>query len=111
MTAGKVLIVRAAGPEAFGMTPGERLERLSTRQGLAVTRDADEADVIVRGDHVYGASVFNELWRSAPGQSAQGLDAPNPPYDGFHQTGLGAAKAVDRLLGVAHPDGEICYLR
>lgn len=67
MTAGKVLIVRAAGPEAFGMTPGQRLERLSARQGLEVTQRADEADVIVRGDHVYGASVFNELWRSAPG--------------------------------------------
>jgi len=67
MTAGKVLIVRAAGPAAFGMTPGERLERLSARQGLALAKRAGEADAIVRGDHVYGASVFNELVRSAPG--------------------------------------------
>jgi phosphatidylglycerophosphate synthase len=67
MTASKALIVRAAGPAAFGMTPAERLERLSARMGLALTDKPAEADLIVRGDHVYGASVFNELVRSAPG--------------------------------------------
>lgn len=82
MKAGKVLIVRAAGPAAFGMTPAERLERLSARQGLGVADGAgtagieaadiesagiEAADVIVRGDHVFGAPVFNELARAAPG--------------------------------------------
>lgn len=67
MKAGQVLIVRAAGPAAFGMTPAERLERLAARQGLGVTDRAEAADLIIRGDHVLGASVFNELARAAPG--------------------------------------------
>ncbi|HUF86113.1 MAG TPA: CDP-alcohol phosphatidyltransferase family protein [Thermohalobaculum sp.] len=67
MASGKVLIVRAAGPAAFGLTPRERLERLSARQGLELTEDPAQAGLIVRGDQVYGAAVFNALAASAPG--------------------------------------------
>ena len=67
MTASKVLIVRPDGPAAFGMTPAERLERLAARESLTETDRAGEADVIIRGDHVYGAGLFNALARSAPG--------------------------------------------
>ena len=67
MSARKVQIVRAEGPAAFGMTPAQRLERLSARQGFAVTEDSSDADVIIRGDHIYGAGLFKELARSAPG--------------------------------------------
>jgi phosphatidylglycerophosphate synthase len=65
--AGKVLVVRPDGPAAFGMTPAQRLERLAEREGLKMTGNAREADVIIRGDYVYGASLFNELTRSVPG--------------------------------------------
>ncbi len=67
MTASKVLIVRPDGPAAFGMTPAQRLERLAAREGLTIIDRAGEADVIIRGDHVYGAGLFNALTRSAPG--------------------------------------------
>jgi phosphatidylglycerophosphate synthase len=72
MTASKVLIVRPDGPAAFGMTPAERLERLAAREGLTIidgagTDRADEADIVIRGDHVYGAGLFNALVRAAPG--------------------------------------------
>ncbi len=67
MTAGKAFVVRAAGPSAFGMTPAERLARLSARRGIAMAGTADEADLILRGDHVYGATVFNALADSEPG--------------------------------------------
>jgi phosphatidylglycerophosphate synthase len=67
MTASKVLIVRPDGPAAFGMTPAERLERLAAREGMKITDRADEADVVIRGDHVYGAGLFNALTQSAPG--------------------------------------------
>ncbi len=67
MTAGKAFVVRAAGQPAFGMTPAERLERLSARRGIAMAARADEADLIVRGDHIYGATVFNALADSEPG--------------------------------------------
>jgi phosphatidylglycerophosphate synthase len=72
MTASKVLIVRPDGPAAFGMTPARRLERLAARAGLTIidragTDRADNADVIIRGDHVYGASLFNALVEAAPG--------------------------------------------
>ena len=80
MTASKVLIVRPDGPAAFGMTPARRLERLAARAGLTIIdaagtdrpadADADAAaaaDVIIRGDHVYGASLFNALVETAPG--------------------------------------------
>ncbi|MFQ5567002.1 MAG: CDP-alcohol phosphatidyltransferase family protein [Paracoccaceae bacterium] len=67
MTAGKVLIVRQDGPAAFGITPAERLRRLAARAGLSVTEHAGEADLIIRGDHVYGAGLFNALVQSAPG--------------------------------------------
>ena len=70
--AGKVLIVRPDGPAAFGMTPAQRLERLAVREGLTAVvgsgaGHSGEADVIFRGDHVYGAGLFNELARSEPG--------------------------------------------
>ena len=72
MTASKILIVRPDGPAAFGITPAERLERLAARAGLTVidrtgTDRADAADLIIRGDHVYGDGLFNALAQSAPG--------------------------------------------
>jgi phosphatidylglycerophosphate synthase len=67
MTASKVLIVRENGPASFGMTPAERLEKQGSRQGLTMTDSAHDADVIIRGDHIYGASVFNALVKAAPG--------------------------------------------
>jgi len=67
MTASNILIVRPDGPAAFGMTPADRLERLAAREGLTTTDRAGEADVIIRGDHVYGAGLFNALTQSAPG--------------------------------------------
>ncbi len=66
-SAGKVMIVRPDGTVAFGTTPAERLERLTLREGLTVTDGASDADVIIRGDHVYGAGLFNELARAVPG--------------------------------------------
>ena len=67
MTASKLLIVRPNGPAAFGMTSSQRLERLAEREGLTTTSNTSEADLIIRADHVYGASLFNALARSAPG--------------------------------------------
>jgi phosphatidylglycerophosphate synthase len=67
MTASKLLIVRPNGPASFGMTPVERLEKLGSRRGLTVTGSAADADVIIRGDHIYGASLFNPLVEAAPG--------------------------------------------
>lgn len=67
MTASRVLIVRSNGPAAFGATPAERLERLCARAGLATTGHAAEADIIIRGDHVYGAGLFQALTGTAPG--------------------------------------------
>jgi phosphatidylglycerophosphate synthase len=67
MTASKVLIVRPNGPAAFGTTPTERLERLADRAGLTMTDSAADADIIIRGDHVYGANLFTALTGSAPG--------------------------------------------
>ena len=67
MTASKVLIVRPGGPAAFGITPSERLARLSERQKLTVTSSPADADIIIRGDHIYGANLFEALARSAPG--------------------------------------------
>ena len=72
MTASKVLIVRPDGPAAFGMTPARRLERLAARAGLTIidaagTDRAGDADVIIRADQVYGASLFNALVETAPG--------------------------------------------
>jgi phosphatidylglycerophosphate synthase len=65
--ASKVLIVRPDGPAAFGMTPAQRLERLAVRGSLKTTDHSGEADIIIRGDHVYGASLFNELPDAEPG--------------------------------------------
>ena len=103
MTAGKVLVVRAAGPSAFGMTPAERLERLAARTKMGLARDPGEADLIIRGDHVYGASVFNALADAAPGTVL--VDAG----------GRALAARVDEssrgwalgLLDRAHPTAEI----
>jgi len=67
MTANKVLIVRPDGPAAFGMTPAQRLDRLAAREGLTTTSSASEAGVIIRGDHVYGTSLFSALLQAAPG--------------------------------------------
>ncbi|MHA1528903.1 MAG: CDP-alcohol phosphatidyltransferase family protein, partial [Alphaproteobacteria bacterium] len=67
MTASKVLIVRPDGPAAFGNTPAQRLERMTGREGLTTTSSASEADVIIRGDHVYGTSLFGSLLQAAPG--------------------------------------------
>ncbi len=67
MTASKVLIVRPDGPAAFGTTPAQRLQRLAARESLTATDRVGEADVIIRGDHVYGATLFDALARSAPG--------------------------------------------
>ena len=67
MTASKVLIVRPDGPAAFGITPAERLERLAAREGMKITDRIGEAEVVIRGDHVYGAGLFNALTQSAPG--------------------------------------------
>ncbi|HUS52444.1 MAG TPA: CDP-alcohol phosphatidyltransferase family protein [Thermohalobaculum sp.] len=67
MTSSKVLIVRPNGPAAFGMTPAERLVRLSERARLTMASAAGDADVIIRGDHVYGANLFDALVGSAPG--------------------------------------------
>jgi phosphatidylglycerophosphate synthase len=49
------------------MTPAERLVRLSELKGLTIAGSAAEADVIIRGDHVYGANLFEALAGSAPG--------------------------------------------
>lgn len=65
--ASKVLIVRPSGPAAFGMTPEKRLEKLAHRQKITVTDRADDADIIFRGDHVYGANLFNTLIAATPG--------------------------------------------
>ena len=65
--ASKVLIVRPDGPAAFGMTPAQRLERLAVRGGLKTTDHSGEADIIIRGDHIYGAGLFNEIPGAAPG--------------------------------------------
>jgi phosphatidylglycerophosphate synthase len=67
MTASKMLIVRPDGPAAFGMTPAERLERQAAREGLTIVDRAGEAEIIIRGDHVYGASLFTGLLQAAPG--------------------------------------------
>jgi phosphatidylglycerophosphate synthase len=67
MTASKVLIVRPDGPAAFGLTPAERLARQAARMGMTVTDHAQDADMVIRGDHVYGATLFNELARAEPG--------------------------------------------
>ncbi|MCH8951336.1 MAG: CDP-alcohol phosphatidyltransferase family protein [Proteobacteria bacterium] len=54
------------------MTPARRLERLAARAGLTIidaagTDRAGDADVIIRADQVYGASLFNALVETAPG--------------------------------------------
>ncbi len=67
MAASSVWIVRPAGTAAFGISPAERLARLSARHGLTLGDDPARADLIVRGDHVYGAQVFNALAAAAPG--------------------------------------------
>jgi len=67
MTASKVLIVQPDGPAAFGATPVQRLERMTGREGLTTTASAGDADVIIRGDHVYGTSLFSALLQAAPG--------------------------------------------
>ena len=67
VTASKLLIVRPSGPAAFGITPAERLEKLAHRQKMAVTDSAGDADVVFRGDHVYGANLFNTLLGATPG--------------------------------------------
>jgi phosphatidylglycerophosphate synthase len=67
MTAKKLLIVRPDGPASFGATPAQRLEKLGSRQGLTITDSANDADLIIRGDHIYGASLFNALSEAAPG--------------------------------------------
>ena len=108
MTASKVLIVRPDGPAAFGMTPARRLERLAARAGLTIidaagTDRAAAADVIIRGDHVYGASLFNALVETAPGAVL---------VDG---TGRALAARVDgasrdraaALLDTATPGGDL----
>jgi phosphatidylglycerophosphate synthase len=67
MTASKLMVVRPSGPASFGMTPAQRLARLSARAGLTMTDSAAQADVIFRGDHVCGTNLFDALARSAPG--------------------------------------------
>ncbi len=67
MSASSVLIVREAGPASFGQTPRARLERQAARKGLAVAARADEAELVIRGDHVYGTALFDALAAAAPG--------------------------------------------
>jgi phosphatidylglycerophosphate synthase len=67
MTASKILIVREGGPASFGQTPRARLERQVARRGLALATGAVEADVVLRGDHVYGNAVIDALAAADPG--------------------------------------------
>ena len=63
----KIFIVRAAGPAAFGMTPAQRLARQAERKGMAVADTPAGAEIVIRGDHIYGSDLFDALARSEPG--------------------------------------------
>ena len=63
----KIFVLRPAGPEAFGMTPAQRLARQAQREGLEVGEAPEGAVMLVRGDHIYGSTLFNALARSEPG--------------------------------------------
>ncbi|HSF95856.1 MAG TPA: CDP-alcohol phosphatidyltransferase family protein [Thermohalobaculum sp.] len=62
-----VLVVQPKGPAAFGMTPEQRLLKQAANRKLAIAGTADEADVIIRGDHVYGAGLIDALVGAVPG--------------------------------------------
>lgn len=65
MTSPTALIVQPGGAPAFGLTPVERLRRALARAG-AVEGGADAANVVLRGDHIYGAGVVEALLAAAP---------------------------------------------
>lgn len=67
MTASRVFIVREGGPESFGQSPRARIERQAARRGLAITARAGDADLVLRGDHVYGTALFDALAAAEPG--------------------------------------------
>jgi phosphatidylglycerophosphate synthase len=63
----RILIVRPNGPAAFGFTPAQRLERLAAREGMPITGDSADADIVFRGDHVYGAGLFKSMTEATAG--------------------------------------------
>ena len=59
-------ILGPEGEAAFGLTGAERLARQLPRVGLR-PGDRAEAEILLRADHVYGASVLAALAAAAPG--------------------------------------------
>ena len=67
MSAKRMLIVGPEGARAFGISPSERLERQAARYGVSRTAEPDEADLVVRADHVLGTRLFGALVATEPG--------------------------------------------
>jgi len=49
------------------MTPSQRLARQAERHEMSLATSAEEADLIIRGDHIYGTALFAALSEAAPG--------------------------------------------